>query len=184
MTDNYNQLSEYELQLLASSAADGDPEAQFMLGEYMIEHSGAQEDIALAAQLITMAAQQDYEPARAFLTSLGIFGMEQAGEEETPSEENLLREAEAGDPEAQYQLALSYMDREDGEEKDHAMAMEWFARAAENGHKMAGDQLRFWNYVDRLKEQSMIPEDADFMQVMETVIGLADSGDAEAQAVL
>lgn len=184
MTDNYNQLSEYELQLLASSAADGDPEAQFMLGEYMIEHSGAQEDIALAAQLITMAAQQDYEPARAFLTSLGISGMEQAGEEETPSEENLLREAEAGDPEAQYQLALSYMDREDGEEKDHAMAMEWFARAAENGHEMAGDQLRFWNYVDRLKEQGMIPEDADFMQVMETVIGLAEAGDAEAQTVL
>ena len=96
----------------------------------------------------------------------------------------MLSEAENGDPEAQYQLALSYMDIVDGKEKDHALAMEWMKKAADNGHEMAGEQFRMWSYVDRLKEQGEIPEDADFMDVMQIIIGKAEAGDEEAQAVL
>ncbi|NLN92153.1 MAG: sel1 repeat family protein [Candidatus Hydrogenedens sp.] len=59
--------------------------------------------------------------------------------EEAPREvdiEVLKKSAEAGDSQAQYNLAISYY-RGQGVEKDKAEAVRWFRKAAEQGHSKA-----------------------------------------------
>ena len=182
-SDDEQALQELIFFMMGKAVGEDVIEAKYLLGRYIFVTSGEQEDAAIAAQLLSEAARQGYEPAQEFLRSIGV-----SEESTTPEDEidweNVLSEAENGDPEAQYQLALSYMDIVDGKEKDHALAMEWMKKAADNGHEMAGEQFRMWSYVDRLKEQGEIPEDADFMDVMQIIIGKAEAGDEEAQAVL
>ena len=182
-SDDEQALQELIFFMMGKAVGEDVVEAKYLLGRYIFVTSGEQEDAAIAAQLLSEAARHGYEPAQEFLRSIGV-----SEESTTPADEidweNVLSEAENGDPEAQYQLALSYMDIVDGKEKDHALAMEWMKKAADNGHEMAREQFRMWSYVDRLKEQGEIPEDADFMDVMQIIIGKAEAGDEEAQAVL
>ena len=182
-SDDEQALQELIFFMMGKAVGEDVVEAKYLLGRYIFVTSGEQEDAAIAAQLLSEAARHGYEPAQEFLRPIGV-----SEESTTPEDEidweNVLSEAENGDPEAQYQLALSYMDIVDGKEKDHALAMEWMKKAADNGHEMAGEQFRMWSYVDRLKEQGEIPEDADFMDVMQIIIGKAEAGDEEAQAVL
>ena len=182
-SDDEQALQELVFFMMEKAVGEDVAEAKYLLGRYLYVTAEEQEDAAITAQLLSEAALQGYEPAQEFLRSIG------ASEESTTSEdetdwENVLSEAENGNPEAQYQLALSYMDIVDGEEKDHALAMEWMEKAAKNGHEMAGKQFRMWSYVDRLKKHGEISEDADFMDVMQVIIGKAEEGDEEAQAVL
>ena len=181
--DDEQAMQELIFFMMGKAVGENIAEAKYLMGRYIFVTSGAQEDGAIASQLLSEAALQGYGPAQEFLRSIGV-----SEETTTPDDEvdweNVLYEAEIGNPEAQYQLALSYMDIVDGKEKDHALAMEWMERAAKNGHEMAGEQFRMWSYVDRLKAQGEIPEDADFMDVMQIIIAKAESGDEEAQSVL
>ena len=98
--------------------------------------------------------------------------------------DEMMQKAESGDAEAQYQVGLSLMPSDDGEDSDFTKAFEWFRQAAEKGHQMAADQLRLWSYADKLMSQGELARNASFMEVMQTVICKAESGDEEAHAAL
>lgn len=169
---------------LMEMAANGDVEAQYKAAMYIDRESDRQADMALVAELLVRSASAGYQPA---IDALEAKGMDTSnlGKDEEELAAELAEAAAAGDAEAQYQLALTFMEgAEDGWMKDFDQAMEWMAKAADNGHEMAAGQLRFWTYVNGLRTKGILAKDADWMEIMETVIRLAESGDEEAQAVL
>lgn len=167
---------------MTDKAAKGDSEAGFLLGRYILVTSNAREDVAFASQLLSEAAMQGYAPARDYLQEIGMSEDSIAPDEVDWDE--MMQKAESGDAEAQYQVGLSFMPSDDGEDADFTKAFEWFRRAAENGHQMAADQLRLWGYADKLMNQGELARNASFMEVMQTIIGKAEGGDEEAQAAL
>ena len=167
---------------MTDKAANGDPEAGFLLGRYILVTSNAQEDVAFAAQLLSEAAMQGYAPAKEYLQGIGV-----SEESIAPHEVNwdeMMQKAESGDAEAQYQVGLSFMPSDDGEDADFTKAFEWFRQAVEKGHQMAADQLRLWSYADKLMNQGELARNASFMEVMQTIISKAEGGDEEAQNAL
>lgn len=168
---------------MAARAGGGDPEAQYLFGRHILDHSNAQVDVAWASEMISLAAGQGQEGAKQYLRDIGVHE-ESLAEPDDIDETELLLRAEAGEAEAQYQIGLSYMPGDDGEDADFSKALEWFAKAAENGHPMANNQLRMWTYVDSLMEKGELKRNAEFMEIMSFLISKAEAGDKEAQAVL
>ena len=168
---------------MVGKAGAGDPDAQFLFGKYILDNSNAQVDVAWASEMISLAAGQGHAGAKEYLLDIGVHEESLADHDDIDESELLLR-AEAGEPEAQYQMGLSYMPGDDGEDADFSKALEWFAKAAENGHPMANNQLRMWTYVDSLMEKGELKRNADFMEIMSFLISKAEEGDKEAQAVL
>lgn len=117
---------------MTDKAAKGDSEAGFLLGRYILVTSNAREDVAFASQLLSEAAMQGYAPARDYLQEIGMSEDSIAPDEVDWDE--MMQKAESGDAEAQYQVGLSFMPSDDGEDADFTKAFEWFRRAAENGH--------------------------------------------------
>ena len=171
------------IRFVTEKAAHGDEEAQYFLGRYILATSGAREDIAFAAQLLSESAMQGYAPAKEYLEQIGMSDESLMSEDEVDWED-MLQKAENGDAEAQYQIALSHMSFEPGEDADLTEALKWLAKASENGHQMAANQFRFWTYVNKLMDKSVLPRNADFGVIMQTIIGKAEGGDKEAHAAL
>lgn len=179
--DDQSELNDM-IYFMTGKAAEGDPEAGFLLGKYILITSNAQEDIAFAAQLISESAAQGFVPAKTFLEGIGM-----SEESIIPDEvdwDEMMEKAESGDVEAQYQMGLSFMPSDDGKDADFTKAFEWFRLAADNGHEMAANQLRLWSYAEKLMQQGELARNAGFVEVMQTIIGKAESGDEEAQAAL
>ena len=167
---------------VTGKAAEGDPEAGFLLGRYILITSDAQADVAFAAQLLSESAIQGYDPAKNYLQEIGM-----SEESILPDEvdwDEMMQKAESGDVEAQYQMGLSFMPSDDGEDADFTKAFEWFRLAADNGHQMAADQLRLWSYAEKLMNQGELARNAGFMEIMQTLIERAENGDEEAQNAL
>lgn len=184
ITFNNPDDSEPNIFELMEMAANGDVEAQYKAAMYIDRESNRQADMALVAELLVRSAAAGYQPA---IDALEAKGMDTSnlGKDEEELARELAEAAAAGDAEAQYQYALTFMESsEDCWMKDFDQAMEWMAKAADNGHEMAAGQLRFWTYVNGLRTKGILAKDADWMEIMETVIRLAESGDKEAQAVL
>ena len=78
-------------------------------------------------------------------------------------------------------MGISFMAFEQGENAEFSKALDWFAKAADNGHEMAANQLRFWTYVDKLMNRGEVARNADFMDIMSLVIEKAAAGDPEAR---
>lgn len=60
---------------------------------------------------------------------------------EYPEFKKLVRDAHAGNAQAQYALALIYEEGRGGIQQDLAYAMSWYEEAARNGLKRANDRL-------------------------------------------
>ena len=180
-SDDHHALMEM-IYYMTDKAVGGDSEAGFLLGRYILVTSNAPEDVAFAAQLLTEAAIQGYAPAKDYLQEIGM-----SGDSLSPKEvdwDEMMKKAESGDVEAQYQMGLSFMPLDDGKDADFTKAFEWFRQAAEKGHQMAADQLRLWSYADKLMNQGELARNASFMVVMQTIISKAEGGDEEAQTAL
>ena len=167
---------------MTEKAANGDPEAGFLLGRYILITSNAREDVAFAAQLLSESAMQGYAPAKEYLQGLGMSDDSIAPDEVDWDE--MLEKAEDGDAEAQYQMGLSFMPSDDGEDADFTKAFEWFRLAAGNGHQMAAAQLRLWSYAEKLMDRGELARNAGFMEMMQTIISKAEDGDEEARSAL
>jgi hypothetical protein len=55
----------------------------------------------------------------------------------------LIKEAKAGDVQAQYLLGHSYVNGSEGFSKSYKKALKWYTKAAENGHADAYRQIEF-----------------------------------------
>ena len=67
--------------------------------------------------------------------------------------ETLMKKAQAGDAEAQYELACLYLD-EDGDHFDYSAALEWMFESAENGCEAAIDYLKELLHGEDLRAES------------------------------
>lgn len=114
-------------------ARQGDPSAQFALGNAYENGVGVEADAALAARWYRRAAAP-----RGGETSLAI--PSPTGEE---AHGRLLGADRAGTPgnaEAQYRLGRMYLEGR-GVDKSRSRARNWLGRAAEQGHEAAADLL-------------------------------------------
>ena len=181
--DDLDMSEEQYIIRLLERAANGDAEAQYRAAMYINRVNNTPADGALVAELLVRSAGQGYAPAEEALAELGMNTEHIVGEEDVDI--NALREqAEHGDSEAQYQMGLSLMGVEEGAEWDFTEAMEWMKKAADNGHEMAAHQLHFWTYAGKLRDDGLMPRNADWMEIMETLIAMAEAGDEEARELI
>lgn len=137
-------------QLYKRAAEQGYVHAQMRLGAYYL----ASEDHARAVKWLTCAAEQGRADVQFTLGKMYKNG------EGVPKDWNqavnwFTCAAEQGDAEAQYQLGMMYKDGDDGAgmrflrrilhnegvPEDEAHAVQWYTRAAEQGHAKAQDEL-------------------------------------------
>ncbi len=117
-------LPSMKLKGLEKDASQGKPEAQMALGVRYMEGKGVQTDQVKGMDLIKLAAEQGYPEAAEFFRS------------------DLTAKAEKGDPQAQYDLAISYMEGKYLLKVDSSKGWDWVAKAAKQGHKDASEMVR------------------------------------------
>jgi TPR repeat protein len=120
-----------ELARLKSAAKNGDPEAQFQLGDYYYEGLGLAPDYQSAAAWFRRAAQQGHPVAQ-----LALGKMLEEGRGMLPDEVEgarwIQKAAEQGYAPAQDELATMYSNGT-GVLQDNAQALAWATKAAEQG---------------------------------------------------
>ena len=120
---------------LKRAAVGGDAQAQFELSQ-LYRSGAAQPEAGEGADTwLSRSASQGYEEAVRFGHWLEDFGY-QVEEYFHPTSPRLKKLAADGDAEAQYQLALRY-ETGNGEPRDGARAVQWYTRAALQGHRKA-----------------------------------------------
>lgn len=124
---------------LKRAAVEGDGQAQFELSQLYRSGAAKPETGEGADTWLSRSAAQGYEEAVRFGHWLEDFGY-QVEEYFHPTSPRLKKLAADGDAEAQYQLALRY-ESGNGEPRDGARAVEWYTRAAQQGHVKAMQAL-------------------------------------------
>lgn len=126
------------LELLKKASDERYPEAETMLGFYLMKGSGGmQKDEAAGMKLFLDAADQGYRDAQ---YNAGLAYIRAQGVEENFPEALQWFTAAAlqGDPGAQYNLGVMHFSGE-GTQTDALTAYAWFAIAAENGYEGASE---------------------------------------------
>lgn len=108
--------------------------AQFYLGWMYEDGRGVQKDIDQAHKWYKKAAEQGHNSARAHLPKT-------VQERQKTEFEQLLENAEQGDVNAQFDLALRYNQGSNGVKKDYKKAEKWYRKAAEQGDADAQNNL-------------------------------------------
>ncbi len=121
-------------------AADGDPRAQFSLGEMYLEGLGVEKDEAESTRWFRFAAQQGLAPAQFNLGNAYKHGRGVA-QDDTAAALWWQKAAEQELAPAQFNLAMLYTHGR-GVPKDEDQALHWYRRAAANGHPEASRVLR------------------------------------------
>jgi TPR repeat protein len=161
---------------------DGDPGAQFKLGEFYRQKNGVG-SLATAARWFSLAANQDYAPAQLALALLYLDGTERIvwdhdarywlgravhngcqesslildalkEESDGPDITDILVEAEAGDPQSQFEYGYMLLF---GLEmcQDTAAGLSWLFQAAVAGHPKAQVQIATsYLFGEHVKEDS------------------------------
>lgn len=128
-----------------STAMDGMPEAQYQVGQAYLNGDGVEVDGVAGMQWIEKAAAQGYGPAVEHMKTAAYYeytgpdvGYASKGRVISPAE--LKKEAQAGDPAAQYLYAqlCGQVLYKTGEECN---PLEWLEKAAAQGLKAAQDML-------------------------------------------
>lgn len=126
-------------QWLRRAADEGSSEAQYLVGKMYYARTSSAEEREVAGNWLAKSAAQGYRDAIHFLHFMEKLGYE-AEEDYFQGQPQLIKLAEDGDPEAQYQLAMRY---ETGAalKRDDSQALHWFTMAGNNGHIMAMKSL-------------------------------------------
>ncbi len=138
---------------LRMAAEQGHADAQFKLGMLHIDGDGVPEDATEAMRWLRRAAQQGHTRTLEMfgdtldeLASLDATLDDAGGSSETQGDvrfNQLLAAAEAGDSEAQYELAVAYAEGRGGVDDDERtkQVLLWATRAANQGHPGAMAEL-------------------------------------------
>jgi TPR repeat protein len=113
-----------------NEATEGDREAQYQLGCFYTAGQGhLKQDMEKAFEWLNKAAAQGHDGAKEKLA-------------EPQRVKEAIEKAEAGDAEAQYQLACFYVTGALSIKSDLLKASEWFVKAAAQGHTAAKQILK------------------------------------------
>lgn len=127
------------------AAEQGLEDAQFHLGTLFFKGDGVPQDLHEAARWLRKAAEQGHEEAWQLLH----YGDEklcaadeenrkaERAERERTQREELIRQAQTGDPEKQYNLAQAYHFGHHGLPEDMSQIVAWLRKAGEQGHLSA-----------------------------------------------
>jgi TPR repeat protein len=197
------------LEISQRSAAEGDPEAQFLLALRYEQARGIPTDLGEALHWYEEAASQGHAAAQLRITSILA---DQGRMEEADFFAWAKREASGGESEAQYAVAQRY-EAGNGVEKDLDQALIWYHSAADGGSAKAqralgemydegrgveqdSDEALRWyekaanqgNADTRLRVAESLDDDAEQIiggpSPFEVTTRAAESGEAEAQFAL
>lgn len=129
---------------LSASAKQDNPEALLMLGEQTAKGEGVTKDLKLAFSYYVKATQLDHPDAS---YRLGLF-LIYHGQKINEGESLIRKSAIAENPEAQYELALLYLNGLKSNSKneintDYEEAIRWLKKAAEKKHLKALNELGY-----------------------------------------
>lgn len=125
---------------LDRAAAQGDAEAHRLLGTLFAEHEATTSDMELGSSGIDRFAAQSGSPTLKALAE-GADLLEAASPESAPDTADLRKQAKQGDPVAEYELGIRYMDGYDNGKPDPARAEKWLRKSAESGDGLASEAL-------------------------------------------
>lgn len=154
------------------AAEQGLASAQYRLGYMLANGYGVQKDENKAVEMYRKSAEQGYEDA---VKVLAMYQDVKAAEDEIVKLINEFTEkAEAGDVDYQILLAETY-ENGNGVAKDHAKAMMWYRKAAEQGDEVA----RLLVELDDMKRELRVAE-GKCKQQLDVLITMAEAGNPSA----
>lgn len=131
-----DEVADPTLPALTSQAENGDPAAQFALGNRYLNGDGVEQDNFEALRWFTLAADSNnanaqYNIAVMYLNGIGVI--------KDPSQAVtwFVRAAENGDPPSQYTLAVLLFNGQLGVAQNVPQAYKWFTLAGAAGNKAA-----------------------------------------------
>jgi TPR repeat protein/Flp pilus assembly protein TadD len=157
----------------SEAAALGHVQARDQLARLQSEDGRPDEEAKEEKQEIAGQAQQEVE----VIPAPDEKEMDEAQQFTAPVPGKYMTAAEMGDPDSQNNLALLYLNGEEGYERDVEKAAYWFRRAAENGNIDAQNNLGLL-YLDSQGAEKNLQEAEFWLQKA------AEAGNAEAQSNL
>jgi TPR repeat protein len=130
--DMWQQLFQENL----ARAEAGEADAQYEVGIMYLKGQGVEQDRGQAVHWLTAASKSGHEPSAAKLRRM---------EDQQDKFQKLLKKAEAGDTQTQYEVAMMLL-KGRGVDKDEAQAAKWLSKAAEQGDEKAITRLGIVNY--------------------------------------
>lgn len=127
-------------QWLTKAAAQGDERARARVQQMYRDGLVDAQALSVGDGWLTRVAATLHSKAWQVVASVQDFASQSLSLTQ-PSGTTLIREAERGDPVAEYQLAHRYRTGAWGVHQDNAMAMYWFTKAASDGNPLAARSL-------------------------------------------
>lgn len=125
---------------LTKSAEQGSADAEYLIGKMYLEGDAVAQDKLLARDWLDRAARQGHSEAINVLRGLAdvVNATTMVYREST---DELKARAHAGDPQAEYELAMRYDSGAYDVEKDEAKALKWLEASAKHGNRLAMQTL-------------------------------------------
>ena len=164
-------------------ADEGDAKAQYFLGNMHFNGRGVPPDLAEAARLYRLAAQQEHVEAR---RNLGLMYRNGWGvpPDHTEAARWMRLAAEQGDPDAQYDLGFMILHGQ-GVSRNREEARRWYRLAAAQGHSEAQRKLTDMHDEDQSVRETQRSDMGDFTMtdnpsewfgvLLDSVIGSGDT---------
>ena len=124
------------IQWLRQAAENGNPHAQYLIGKMYHEGYIVAQDQTLARDWLSRAAAHGHTEAINLLALINTL-VKTTTMVSRSAYTDLLEKAQAGDPQAQYELGLRYRSGALEDRVDPDKAMYWLRRAADNGNLLA-----------------------------------------------
>ena len=133
------QANEERFKKELASAANGNKESQYKIGNMYTEGIGTNIDLAKAAETYELSAHQGYAKAE---YKLGLVHYEGTGVKtnKKTAYKWFKQAAEKGNPAAQYYLGKMYASGK-GVKRNYAMSLEWYTKAVDGGFNQARSEM-------------------------------------------
>ena len=133
------QANEERFKKELASAANGNKESQYKIGNMYTEGIGTNIDLAKAAETYELSARQGYAKAE---YKLGLVHYEGTGVKvnKKTAYKWFKQAAEKGNPAAQYYLGKMYASGK-GVKRNYAMSLEWYTKAVDGGFNQARSEM-------------------------------------------
>lgn len=133
------QANEERFKKELASAANGNKESQYKIGNMYTEGIGTNIDLAKAAETYALSARQGYAKAE---YKLGLVHYEGTGVKtnKKTAYKWFKQAAEKGNPAAQYYLGKMYASGK-GVKRNYAMSLEWYTKAFDGGFNQARSEM-------------------------------------------
>ena len=125
---------------LTEAAEQGSADAEYLIGTMYLEGDAVAQDKLLANDWLDRAARQGHSGALNLLRALAD-AVDVTTMVHRESSQELKARARAGDPQAEYELAMRYDTGAYDVEQDEAKALKWLLAAARHGNRLAMQTL-------------------------------------------